>query len=236
MRYEIIGEGAYPALKVALSKGEQLSAESGSLLAMSSGVDVETTTRGGLFNGLKQKFLGGESFFVNHYKATRENTEVYLAPTLPGAIRALELRGRTVFLHSGSYLATCGDVEADPKWKGVKSFFAGSGFFMLKISGHGTLFYNCYGAMHDVTLRNEPFLVDTGHIVLFDEGLSYSITTFGGVKSFFFSGEGLVAEFSGEGNLVLQTRNEVSLSEWTVSQVRLAAVDKPSMFPKIDTR
>ena len=53
---------------------------------------------------------------------------------------------------------------------------------------------------------NGSYVVDTGHIVAFTEGLDYSISSVGGYKSLFFSGEGLVCRFSGTGRVWIQTR------------------------------
>ncbi|MEI6157578.1 MAG: TIGR00266 family protein [Atribacterota bacterium] len=219
MKYELMGIGAYPAVKVMLDRGEKLTAESGAMVSMKT-VDIETTSRGGIMGGLKQKLLGGESFFVNHFTSPNDGGEVVLAPILPGDIQVRELHGETVYLQSGASLGMVGNLDVDTKWKGWKNFFAGEGFFMLKISGNGTLFYNCFGAMYEVNISSgQTHVVDTGHIVMFDEGLSYAVRTFGGVKSFLFSGEGLVAEFTGSGKLMVQTRNIPGFVSWMAAHL-----------------
>ena len=45
-------------------------------------------------------------------------------------------------------------------------------------------------------------------------GLQYEITTIGGYRSLFLSGEGLVAKFSGSGKLWLQTKKVRPLVYW----------------------
>jgi uncharacterized protein (TIGR00266 family) len=82
---------------------------------------------------------------------------------------------------------------------------------MLRIVGPGTVFYGSYGALHPVEVGAEGYIVDTGHIVGFTSGLSYKVRAFNGFKGLFFSGEGLVAEFSGQGTVYAQTRNASSL-------------------------
>jgi uncharacterized protein (AIM24 family) len=52
----------------------------------------------------------------------------------------------------------------------------------------------------------DAYVVDTGHIVAFTEGLDYRVSKVGGYKSLFFSGEGFVCRFSGEGKVWIQTR------------------------------
>jgi uncharacterized protein (AIM24 family) len=56
--------------------------------------------------------------------------------------------------------------------------------------------------------------VDTGHVVAFTEGLEYSVSRIGGYKSLFFSGEGLVCRFSGNGRLWIQTRKLGAFARW----------------------
>jgi uncharacterized protein (TIGR00266 family) len=122
--------------------------------------------------------------------------------------------GREFFLQSGAYVGHFGDaMSLDTKWGGVKSFFSGLGFFMLRVVGPGTLFYCAYGAVHEVDVAGS-YTCDTGHIVGFAPELKYQIRKFGGFKSLLFSGEGLVCEFSGRGRLLLQTRNPTSLASF----------------------
>ena len=53
--------------------------------------------------------------------------------------------------------------------------------------------------------------VDTGHVVAFDDTVTYEIGKVGGMKSLFLGGEGLVMHFSSQGSVWIQTRN-VSLA------------------------
>lgn len=44
-------------------------------------------------------------------------------------------------------------------------------------------------------------MVDTGHVVAFEDSLSFDVKRVGGLKSTLFSGEGLVCEFEGDGRV-----------------------------------
>jgi uncharacterized protein (TIGR00266 family) len=123
--------------------------------------------------------------------------------------------GETFFLQSGNYLAHVGEeLVLDTKWGGVRSFFGGVGFFMLKVVGPGTLFYASYGAIHEVAVGAGGYTCDTGHIVGFSDGLEYRVRPFAGFKGLFFSGEGLVCDFEGRGSLLVQTRKGPSLASF----------------------
>lgn len=216
MRYEILDAPDFGVLKVTFTQAsEKIIAESGAMVAMSSEVQVQTAMRGGLLAAAKRKMLGGESIFQNTFVSSSPGQTLFLAPPPEGDVRVLELgAGQEFFLQSGAYLAHYGDsMTLDTKWGGVKSFFSGLGFFMLRVVGPGTLFYSAYGAVHEVNVTGS-FTCDTGHIVGFVPELQYKVRKFGGFKSLLFSGEGLVCEFTGHGNLYLQTRNPTSLASF----------------------
>jgi len=66
---------------------------------------------------------------------------------------------------------------------------------------------NAFGAIETLDLDGE-LIVDTGHLVAFDDGIDYSIDKAGGgwIQSF-LSGEGLVLRMRGRGKLYIQSRN-----------------------------
>src|SRR5262245_10684245 len=122
---------------VRMAPGETVKAEAGAMVAMSSTVDIETRTQGGFMKGLRRSVLGGESFFMNTFTATGPGAELALAPSLPGDIVEWPLEGQTVYLQSGSYLASSADVNVDSQWGGAKTFFSREGLFMLRVGGVG---------------------------------------------------------------------------------------------------
>jgi uncharacterized protein (TIGR00266 family) len=214
MRHEILDAPHFGLLKLTLEAGEKVVAESGAMVAMGPAVAVETKMRGGFLAAAKRKLLGGESIFQNTFTASAAGQELYLAPPVEGDLVKRELApGETFFLQSGNYLAHVGEqLVLDTQWGGVRSFFGGIGFFMLKVVGPGTLFYASYGAVHEVAVGAGGYTCDTGHIVGFSSGLEYKVRSFSGFKGLFFSGEGLVCDFEGRGALFVQTRSAPSLA------------------------
>lgn len=219
MNHEILYRPSYSLLKLNLAKGEAITAEAGAMVGMSSGIEIETKMKGGLFGALKKSVLGGESFFVNNFKAN-DAGEVFFAPAMPGDVFATELKGQTVFAQSGSYIASSPEITVDTKWGGARTFVSKEGLFLLKISGTGWLFLSSYGAIHEVVLAaGQKYTVDTGHMVAFDEGVRYEVKRVGGLKSTLFSGEGLVCELTGPGRITLQTRSEDAFISWLTPQL-----------------
>ena len=187
MDHEILYRPSYSLLKISLAKGEAIAAEAGAMVSMSAGIEIETKMKGGLFGALKKSVLGGESFFVNNFKAN-DAGEVCFAPAMPGDVFAVELKGQTVFAQSGSYIASSPEITVDTKWGGAKTFISKEGLFLLKISGTGWLFLSSYGAIHEVVLAaGQKYMVDTGHMVAFDEGVRYEVKRVGGLKSTLFA-------------------------------------------------
>ena len=198
---------AFAWARVRLAPGEAVRAEAGAMVSMSATVDLETKMQGGFLGALARKVLTSESFFQNTFTAVRGPGEVTLAPSLMGDVRVREMDGRDFLLTSGAYLASSPTVEMQTKWGGMKSFFAREGLFLLRAHGPGTLLFCCYGALVEVDVPPEGYVVDTGHVVAFESTLDYEVTKVGGMKSLFLSGEGLVCRFSGHGRLWLQTRS-----------------------------
>lgn len=219
MQHEILYRPSEAMLRVMLNTGESVCAESGAMVSMSSSVEIQTSMKGGLFGALKRSFLGGESFFVNTFTANAPG-EVTFASQLPGDIYGMEFNGHTMYAQSGAYLAASPDIQVDTKWGGAKTFFSKEGLFLLKLSGTGHVFLSSYGAIHSIDLAaGQSYIVDTGHMVAFSEGVNYSVRRVGGIKSTLFSGEGLVCELTGPGRILIQTRSLDSFLSWLLPQI-----------------
>lgn len=216
MRYELKGKPDFTIAHVAFDQpGEQILVESSAMVARDTTVEMKTQMQGGLLNAAKRKLLGGESIFQNTFTATAPGQTLWLAPAAEGDIEAVELNGSyPVFLNSGAFLASGTGVQMDTKWGGAKGFFSGTGFFLLKCEGHGPLLFSSYGGIHAIDVGPAGYIVDTGFIVGFTGGLDYNVTKVGGLKSLFFSGEGLVAQFRGQGRLWICTRGSGSLASF----------------------
>lgn len=216
MQTEILYSPAFAMARVVLSPGESVAAESGAMVAMSPGVQIETSVRGGLMSGLKRSVLGGESFFMNNFTAV-QGGDIMFAPTMSGDVVEWGLNNETVYLHSGAYLASAGSVTVDTSWGGSKGFFSGAGLILLKISSAGPLLVSSYGALHMIELQaGQSYTVDTGHIVGFSETVQYVVRKAGNWKSTILGGEGLVVDVSGPGRVYMQTRNPEQFLNWII--------------------
>lgn len=218
MRTELEFRGSYALLRILLSAGEEVNVEPGAMVYMKGQVEVQTSTGGGIWKALKRSVLGGESFFMNRYIGRGEG-EVGVAPELPGDIEVIGVTG-TLFVQSTSYLASDVTVDLDVSFGGLKSFFSGEGIFLLKLQGYGHVAVSSFGAIREFKLLpGEKLTIDTGHVVAFDGSVSWSVRTFGGLKSTLFGGEGLVCDFTGPGRVYIQSRNYPAFVQWIRSLV-----------------
>lgn len=219
MQVDIEASPSFAMGTIRLGAGESVKVEAGAMSSMSGGVEIQTASQGGLLGGLKRSVLGGESFFVNTFTATTGG-EVSVAPKLPGDLIHLPLAGGAMFVQSGSWVASEPGVEVDTKWGGAKTFFSGEGLFVLRCSGAGDMLVSSYGAIVERRLQpGEAYTVDTGHIVAFEEGVTYAVRKAGSWKSTILGAEGLVTDFTGPGRLLLQTRSPQDLIGWLTANL-----------------
>ncbi len=196
--------------RVLLGPNEEMTAEGGCMIAMSSDINMETTTykknSGGIMKGLK-RLISGESFFMNHYTAGIGGGEIYLAPALHGDMFCIDLQNQSLIVQAGSYLASEPNIEIDFNWQGLKSIFSGESLFWLNLNGSGKVIVNSYGCIYPVDVDGE-YIVDTGHIVAFEPGLKFNISKAGqSWLSSFLGGEGFVCRFKGKGRVWCQSHN-----------------------------
>ena len=220
MLVEILYRPAYAVARVSLGRKEKVQVEAGAMLGMSPDMEMETEAKGGFLKSISRSMFGGESFFMNTYTGEKDGDRILLAPPLPGDISVIEMQNQSLLVQSGSYLASSEGLQVDTKWSGAKTFFGSEGLIMLKVSGTGTLIVTSYGAIHPMDLKaGEKFVVDTGHIVTFEEQVRYDLKKVAGWKSTLFSGEGLVAQMTGPGKINLQSRSQDSFLSWLIPRI-----------------
>jgi uncharacterized protein (TIGR00266 family) len=219
MQIDVQYKPSYALAIVTLAKKERIQTEAGAMVGMSPDMEMSTAAKGGFRHSLG-RMVGGESFFLNTYTGKHDGDIIALAPPLPGDIMVLELNGDTIMVQSGSYLASSEGITIDTKWSGAKTFFGREGLVMLRVSGHGQVIVASYGAIHPMSLeKGEHYIIDTGHIVTFEDQMPFNIKKVGSWKSTFLSGEGLVIDLEGPGNFTLQSRSQVSFLDWVIPRV-----------------
>ncbi len=213
-KYEIQHQPAFSLAVLQLQPEASILAEAGAMVSMSANVELQSQMKGGLMGALKRA-VGGESAFVSTFTARGGPGEVAMAPPAPGDIAAIEMNNQIFLVQSSSYLAGDVGLVVDTKWGGAKSFFGGEGLFVLQVSGTGLLLVSSFGAIYRKRLDyGQRYVVDTGHLVAWEGHMPYTLRK--AAQSGWFrsmlSGEGIVSEFTGPGEILIQTRNLVAFA------------------------
>ena len=209
LKFSVHGQPDYAFVTVQIPANQTLKVEASAMATMDTNLVMKTRLRGGL-----GRFVTGESIFINEFTAQGGPGEIGIAPGAPGDLRHVYLDGQTIYLQNSAYVASTSGVAVESKWQGLmKGFFSGESLFLIRCQGTGDLWFSSYGGIIEIDVTDE-YVVDTGNIVAFTDGLNYNVTKVGGYKSLFFSGEGFVCRFAGTGRVWIQTRKVGPLVSW----------------------
>lgn len=195
-----------------LEPGDVVIAEADAMASRSTGIEMTTKWSGGFFGAILKRVFGGESLFVNVFKAT-EQAELVLTQPLPGDIECIELNGTSFFLQPGAFLACETGIKLGLKWAGLASLIGGEGLFRLVVSGQGRVWFSAYGGIFSKEITDE-YIVDTGHLVAYEPSIHIRVGMAGGIFSSLFGGEGLITRVRGPGRIYMQSRNLSGLTAW----------------------
>lgn len=220
MDVEIRHSPSFAVARIHLGANETINGEAGVMYEQTLNIKVESKMQGGLFGAAKRALLSGDSFFVSQFTAQGQPGWVDLAPPLPGDVFSAEITpGHGLILTKGSWIASDPRVDLDAKFGNSATFFGGEGLFVVKATGTGHVVMAAYGAMDVHSLKQgEGLTIDTGHLVAYEDGMRTKIRKVSsGLLSTFKSGEGLVMDIEGPGDVITQTRNPSAFGSWLSS-------------------
>ncbi|KAL3661430.1 hypothetical protein V7S43_013633 [Phytophthora oleae] len=197
---------------IELEPEQCLRAETGAMIYMTDGVEMETTTAGGFGEGMK-RMMTGENFFVScfTYHGT-EKGKVALGTNFPSKIVHLRLSDfldGSIICQKGAFL--CGsdtvNIEMEFAKKFGVGFFGGEGFILQRLTGSGDVLVRASGTLIERELQpGEVLRISSGCLVAFEPSVHYDITMMKGAKNVLFGGEGLfVTTLTGPGKIYLQS-------------------------------
>lgn len=223
MQYRMIGN-TMPAVEVILNAGEGMYTQSGGMAWMSEGVEMSTSTQGGILKGLGRKMFAGESMFMAQYTAIRDNALIAFASTVAGEVIPIDLaQHQGLICQKGAFLCATPGVQMNMTLtkKFSAGLFGGEGFVLQQAVGNGLLFLEIDGDRIEKNLApGEVLFVDTGNVVAFDASITYEIQMVKGLKNMFFGGEGMFnTKLTGPGKVILQTQNFNEFASRIISMV-----------------
>lgn len=208
MKYKLSGT-VMQTVNFELNKGEKVYSESGNMAWMSDNINMETSTRGGLIEGIKRRF-SGESIFLNTFTCREGTGIITFASEFPGKIIPIKFeKGKELICQKDAFMCAEDRVNLQMHFRKKigAGFFGGEGFILQKLSGNGMAFVELSGEITEMELKKDQILrVDTGHIAMFEPTVDFDIELVKGVKNIFFGGEGLFfAILKGPGKIWLQS-------------------------------
>ena len=231
--YEIFGNDMQ-VVEVELDRGETIIAEAGAMnwmeddiayeAKMSDGSNQDEGLMGKLLSAGKRA-LSGESLFLTHFTNTSNSKRrVAFAAPYPGHILPIDLSqmGGELLCQKDAFLCAALGTELSIAFtrKLGAGFFGGEGFILQHLRGDGMAFVHAGGSVIKKELNNETLRVDTGCLVAFSSSVDYEIEMTKGLKSMFFSGEGLfLATLRGKGIVYLQSLPFSRLADRIIEQV-----------------
>ncbi len=212
MQIEIRNRPSFANVLVRLAQGDRIVAESDAMASMSSSIRVRTRWNGGFFAAIMRRIFGGESLFINEF-STATHGDLVLTQPMPGDIECLELKGQSLYLQAGAFVACDPDVQLSLSYAGLRSMIGREGLFRLRVSGQGRVWFGAYGGIIAKHVEGE-YIVDSGHLVAYEPSVQLRLGMAGSFFSSLFSGEGIVMRMRGPGRIYLQTRSIEGLAAW----------------------
>ena len=221
MRFTLTGDSDCPIARIALSEGESVRTESGSMVysrgvEISGGLNSKKKGIGGVFSAIGRSITSGESMFITTATGVASSGEIAVAPAVPGKIVELKIDPAHRYrLNTGAFLACDETVEYTMVSQGISKALFGNtgGLFVMETSGEGSLLVSAFGDILALDVNpGDPLRVDNEHVVAWDATLDYHIEVASGMLGF-TTGEGLVNTFTGSGRVYIQTRNLANLAQ-----------------------
>jgi uncharacterized protein (TIGR00266 family) len=214
-----------PFLHVSLKRGEKIYCESDAMVMMEAALDLKGKITGGIGSAIMRTFANGESFFQQHIEAVRGDGDCLLSPTLPGAMQVLDTGARQYMISDGAFVAATSGVELKVRTQSLgNALFAQSGgFFITETAGSGQLAVSGFGSMSQLDVEpGKDVVIDNSHVVCWDSSLRYEMSVTTGQSGGFLSnlvnsqtsGEGMVLRFSGQGKILVCSRNRRGFLGW----------------------
>ncbi len=209
-----------PVLELALDPGEMIVAPPGEMAWMTPNVQMSTTTAtagaSGLWGAITRAVSGG-GLFMTEFTTQGGTGGVAFTPKVPGQILPVEVRdGRGYMVHRHGFL--CGTQGVTLTTALQRSLgagiFGGEGFLLQHITGNCQAWVALGGEVVNPQLQpGETLLVHPGHIGIFEDSVTFDITTISGIRNAIFGGDGLfLVRLTGPGRVWLQTMTVPTLA------------------------
>ncbi|WP_438013126.1 TIGR00266 family protein [Psychrobacter raelei] len=218
-----------PFLHCNLKPGDSIYCEANAMVMMENNLELKGKLQGGLMQSLMRRFANDESLFQQEIAATNGEGDCLLAPTLDGDMQILDVGPQQYTLSDGAFVAATREVEVKANIQrnlGGAVFGDTGGFVVMQTQGQGQLVVSGFGSLFEIEVTpGKDVVIDNGHVVCWDSNLQYSLSVSTSKKKGFMSniinsvtsGEGMVLNFSGQGKVIICSRNRDTYRGWVQS-------------------
>ncbi|ENU24318.1 TIGR00266 family protein [Acinetobacter proteolyticus] len=222
-----------PFLHVSMRRGDKIYCESNAMVMMEAPLELKGRLQGGLMQSLLRRFANDESLFQQHIEAVRGDGDCLLSAALDGDMQILDVGTTQYLLSDGAFVAAHDSVEVKARLNSSLggAFFGNTGgFLVMETSGQGQVVVSGCGTLFELEVEpNKEVIIDNGHVVCWDSRLNYNLSVSTSQSSGFLgnlvnsvtSGEGMVLRFSGQGKVVICSRNRNNFLQWLTSKLNL---------------
>ena len=215
------GGDGFKSVRFTLDKNESIRANGGGMNYMSSKIEI-TTEMGTVLNSIKRK-LSGSTLFYNTF-TNKSNTKevIQFSGVTPGNVSCFYIpKGKKLKVTFDNYLASTPNL----KISGRASFggvITGYGLFYTTIEAEesdGLVWLTSFGNTIEVTIKPEDTMqFDNGILLALDDEIPFETGLLGGVKSFFFSSEGIITKVHNTTTkpltIYLQSRSKLAYTDY----------------------
>ena len=184
LKYHILGT-IQQTLAIELQADQTVYSDTGAMSWMTSTVNMNTTSKGGLGGLLKRAVAGGTAFIIE-FIAQGAPGQVAFTTDFPGKILPVELENaQSIIMHKHAFLCAEKTVGLGVFFtrKLGAGMFGGEGFILQKLTGPGIAFAELDGDAIEYHLQpNQVMRVEPGHIAMFEDTVAFDIEMIKGMK------------------------------------------------------
>lgn len=219
-----------PFVHVSMKRGEKIYCESDAMVMIEQNLELKGKLQGGVVQSFLRRFANDESLFQQHIEAVHGDGDCLLSSTLDGDMQVLDVGNVQYTLSDGAFVAATDTVDIQVKMQGLGGALFGQtgGFLVMHTSGHGQVVVSGFGTLFEVEVApGKDVIIDNGHVVCWDSRLTYNLSVstsrssglLGNLVNSVTSGEGMVLRFSGQGKVVICSRNRGNFLQWLSSKI-----------------
>lgn len=205
---------ANPILEVELENDESIRAEAGSMMFMSSNIDINSNDSSTNLPENLTDAVAKDILSKSLFRSIQGKGQIAFAPPGHGGILDIKLSGNSIYSDGVSFLAATPELVFSIQGS-LKGMLAGRSLFLQKVTGYGYLYLKYFGSLIEKDLKEgESIIVDTGHLVAYEDSVKFKIQKpREGKLNHIQAGEWIICKYFGPGKVWLQTRNRAEFAK-----------------------